>query len=67
MSSAIEKKHIMVFTNPQRLRDLADKMEAVYAKAVAGDSNFVGTIAYDNSTNTFVDIHLDQSWFQSNE
>lgn len=53
---------IQIFTNPEELRKLADKMEKVYKTTHLGESNYVGTIGHIGNELS-VDIHFDQSWF----
>ncbi len=63
--SMSEERKIIICTNPENLRQLADKMESQYRRSIVGDTCFVDFLGY--SSDLHVCLHLDQEWFIEQE
>ena len=59
---AREEREIKITMSPKELRDLADKMEAMYKKLVCGQSTFVDHL--NCSPELTISLYLDQDYFE---
>ena len=56
-----EERKIIITLNPDKLRELADKMEHDFQKKRLGQSTFIDFLGY--SSDLQVCLHADQTWF----
>lgn len=54
-----------IFMPPKELRDLADKMDAVWSTLRLGESTYVAIIAMSNDGLVRTELHLDQSYYHA--
>ena len=68
MDTAKAKKitHVMIFTTPGMLRQIADDMQKAFDNRCPGKSNVVSTI-YGENEDVMIDVCFDQSRMEKNE
>lgn len=54
-----------IFASPKELRELADRMDRLWALFDPGDSTFVELVSCSSDGLNRVEIHLDQSFYHT--